>query len=44
MSKNFWETKRIRLRAGEPEDWEVHYHWDMDSDMQRNVDELHFPL
>jgi RimJ/RimL family protein N-acetyltransferase len=43
MSKYFWETERIRLRGVEPEDWEVHYHWDMDSEMQRNTDILHFP-
>src|SRR5690606_37954458 len=43
MSKNFWQTERIRLRAVEPDDWEVHYHWDMESEMQRNLSELHFP-
>lgn len=43
MSKNFWQTKRIRLRGVEPDDWVVHYHWDMDSDMMRNLSELHFP-
>jgi len=43
MSNNFWETGRIRLRAVEPEDWEVHYHWDMDADMMRNLSELYFP-
>jgi len=43
MSKNFWETERLLLRAVEPDDWEVHYHWDMDSDMMRNLSELYFP-
>lgn len=43
MSKNYWETERIRLRGVEPEDWEVHYHWDMDSDMVRDLGELYFP-
>lgn len=43
MSKNFWETERIRLRGVEPEDWEVHYHWNMDSDMQRDLSQLQFP-
>lgn len=43
MSNNFWETERIRLRGVEAEDWEVHYHWDMDSEMQRNLSQLQFP-
>lgn len=43
MSKYFWETERIRLRGVEPEDWEVHYHWDMDSEMMANISELNFP-
>ena len=43
MSDNFWETERIRLRAVEAEDWEVHYHWNMDSDMQRDLSQLQFP-
>ena len=43
MSKYFWETERIRLRGVEPEDWEVHYHWDMDSEMMRNISDLNFP-
>lgn len=43
MSKNFWQTERIRLRGVEPEDWEIHYHWDMDSEMQRDLSGLHFP-
>lgn len=43
MTKNFWETKHLSLRGVEPDDWEVHYHWDMDAEMMRNLDELHFP-
>lgn len=40
---NFWEDDKIRLRALEPEDWEVFYHWNMHSDMPRHLDALWFP-
>ncbi|GAB5493418.1 MAG: GNAT family protein [Phototrophicaceae bacterium] len=43
MSKNFWQTERIRLRGVEADDWAVHYEWDMDSEMQRDLSGLHFP-
>lgn len=35
---NYWQGKRIRLRAVEPEDAEFHYLWNQDSEMARNVD------
>ena len=40
---NTWEGKRVRLRALEPEDWQVHYEWNKDAEMQRNVDFVWFP-
>lgn len=43
MSKNYWETERIRLRGVEPEDWEVFYQWNMDSELIQNVRSLEFP-
>jgi RimJ/RimL family protein N-acetyltransferase len=43
MSDYFWQTNRIRLRQTEPEDWEVYFHWNMDSQTARDVDQLHFP-
>lgn len=43
MSQYFWETDRIRLRQVEPDDWEVFYEWDFDSQMMRNLDDLPFP-
>jgi RimJ/RimL family protein N-acetyltransferase len=43
MNHYFWQTNRIRLRQTEPEDWEVHFLWNMDSQASRDVDEIHFP-
>lgn len=43
MNHYFWQTNRIRLRQHEPEDWEVHFLWNMDSQVSRDVDEVHFP-
>ena len=40
---NTWEGKLVRLRALEPEDWEVHYEWNHDSDMPRNLHYIWFP-
>jgi RimJ/RimL family protein N-acetyltransferase len=43
MNDYFWQTNRIRLRQVEPEDWEVHFHWNMDSQMYRDSWYLPFP-
>ncbi|MGB7340013.1 MAG: GNAT family protein [Phototrophicaceae bacterium] len=43
MSHYFWQTERIRLRGVEPDDWKVHFEWDRDSDMVRDLSNLHFP-
>ena len=43
MSDYFWQTNRIRLRQTEAEDWEVYFHWNMDSQVARDVNELPFP-
>lgn len=40
---NIWEGKRVRLRAIEPGDWEIHYEWDQDSEAARSVDHVWFP-
>jgi RimJ/RimL family protein N-acetyltransferase len=43
MSKNFWETERIRLRQVEPADWQVFHEWDADSEVIRNLWMIPFP-
>jgi RimJ/RimL family protein N-acetyltransferase len=43
MNDYFWQTNRIRLRQIEPEDWEVHFLWNMDSQIARDVNDLPFP-
>jgi RimJ/RimL family protein N-acetyltransferase len=43
MNDYFWQTNRIRLRQVEPEDWEVHFHWNMDSEGYRDVWQIPFP-
>lgn len=43
MNNYFWETDRIRLRGVEPDDWRIHFEWDRDGEMMRNLDEVHFP-
>ena len=40
---NTWQGQKIRLRASEPEDWEIHYEWNQDTDMPRNLYYIWFP-
>ena len=40
---NTWEGKLVRLRALEPEDWEIHYEWNKDSEMSKSLDYVWFP-
>jgi RimJ/RimL family protein N-acetyltransferase len=40
---SYWEASLVRLRAVEPDDWEVHHDWDKDSSMQRLLDRVHIP-
>lgn len=42
-SKSIWEGERVRLRAVEPEDAEVHWRWDTLTDDLRAADRLYFP-
>ena len=37
---NYWQGKRVRLRAIEPADAETFHHWNMDSDRARHLDFL----
>ncbi|WIG61660.1 MAG: Ribosomal-protein-S5p-alanine acetyltransferase [Ktedonobacterales bacterium] len=43
MSANIWQGHRVRLRGVEPGDWEVHFEWDQDSEMQRRLGVVHVP-
>ena len=40
---NTWQGKLVRLRALEPEDWEIHFEWNKDSEMPRNLHYIWFP-
>jgi RimJ/RimL family protein N-acetyltransferase len=40
---NAWEGEKVRLRALEPEDWEIHFAWNQDSAMTRALDHIWFP-
>jgi hypothetical protein len=40
---NIWQGQRVRLRAVEPQDWEVFNQWDLDSDMARDCYWVPFP-
>jgi RimJ/RimL family protein N-acetyltransferase len=42
-ANNEWQGKLIRLRAIEPSDWQIHYAWNKDTQMTRNVDFVWFP-
>ena len=43
MSRSVWEGERVRLRAVEATDAEVHFRWDQDDDMARRLDRIYFP-
>lgn len=38
MSTNVWQGERVRLRALEPEDAEIFYQWNLDSETARTLD------
>ncbi|MEO7002248.1 MAG: GNAT family N-acetyltransferase [Ktedonobacterales bacterium] len=38
-----WAGKLVRLRGVEPADWETHWQWDQDWEMQRRIDRVYFP-
>jgi RimJ/RimL family protein N-acetyltransferase len=40
---NTWQGNLVRLRAFEASDWEIHYHWDQDSKMERQLYNITFP-
>jgi len=43
MNTNIWQGTHIRLRAFEPTDWETHFIWDQDSEMERQLYHINFP-
>ncbi len=40
---SIFEGEKVRLRAVEESDWELHYNWNLDSDNGRMTDEIWFP-
>jgi RimJ/RimL family protein N-acetyltransferase len=43
MGVLYWEGKRIRLRAVEPSDWEIHFTWDQDVEAAKASYFIPFP-
>ena len=43
MSNLFWQGNLVKLRGIEPSDWEHHFIWDQDSEIQRLDDRLYAP-
>lgn len=43
MSSFFWQGNLVTLRGIEPSDWEHHFAWDKDSEIQRLDDRLYAP-
>jgi RimJ/RimL family protein N-acetyltransferase len=43
MGVMYWEGKRIRLRAVEPSDWEIHFAWDQDAEAAQASYFIPFP-
>lgn len=41
---NFWQGAKVRLRAIKPEDAPIFHAWNLDSEMARLVDFIHFPV
>ena len=44
MEMNFWQGQKIRLRGVEPEDADVFFRWNTDSEMGRNMEFLWPPV
>lgn len=43
MQDSYWQGHLVRLRAVEPGDWEVHFRWDQDTSMSRQLDFVWVP-
>lgn len=43
MSNNYWEGSKVRLRALEPGDADTFFEWNLDSEVSRNLYQVHFP-
>lgn len=41
---NYWQTDLIHLRGVEPEDGDIFWHWNQDSEIARNLDELYYGM
>lgn len=43
MSRNFWQGEKVRLRAIEPKDADFFFTFNLDGEIERRIDEIHFP-
>lgn len=43
MDGYYWQGSLVRLRAGEPDDWETLWRWNRDSEHLRYLDRIHPP-
>lgn len=43
MAPYYWQGHRVRLRAGEPDNWEVLWRWNQDGELLRHLERIHPP-
>lgn len=43
MAGSYWQGPLVRLRAAEPEDWELLWRWNQDSELLRHLEHIHPP-
>ena len=43
MGPYYWQDHLVRLRAAEPDDWELLWRWNQDSDLLRHLEHVHPP-
>lgn len=44
LPMNYWQTDLIHLRGVEPEDGDIFWHWNQDSEIARNLDERYYGM
>ena len=43
MAPYYWQDRLVRLRAAEPDDWELLWRWNQDGELLRHLERLHPP-
>jgi RimJ/RimL family protein N-acetyltransferase len=43
MAPYYWQDRLVRLRAAEPDDWELLWRWNRDGELLRHLEYLHPP-